>query len=69
MPREWQQEPQVGQKLWKEGIGSGKITQILWPFKQVIVDFYEKGTEVIDFDDLFGCWTDRLGGTWMLYNI
>lgn len=65
----WNQSLEVNQKLWKEGIGSGKITHILYPFKTVIVDFYEKGVQTFEFDEVLGNWTDDFGGTWMLYNI
>lgn len=66
---EWQQQPEPGQKFWREGIGSGKITAVDRAYKLVYVDFYEKGTESFDLDDLFGCWSDTLGGTWLLYDI
>lgn len=65
----WQQQPEAEQKFWKEGIGSGKITRVDWQYKLVYVDFFEKGTESFELDELFGCWSDELGGTWMLYNL
>lgn len=65
----WNQQLEVGQKLWKEGVGSGKITHILWPFKLIYVDFYEKGTKTLEFDEVLGNWTEDYGGSWMLYDI
>lgn len=65
----WNKQPEVGEKLWKEDVGSGKITHILWPFKTVIVDFYEKGVTTFELDDVLGNWTEDYGGSWMLYNI
>lgn len=65
----WQEEPQEGQKLWKEGIGSGKITRVDHQYKLVYVDFYEKGTEVFEFDELFGNWGGEFGGTWLLFDM
>lgn len=65
----WNQQPEVGQKFWKEDIGSGQITYILWPFKIITVDFFEKGVRTFEFDEVLGNWSEELGGTWMLYNI
>lgn len=65
-----QQQPEVGQKFWKEGVGSGKITCVLhYNDRLVIVDFFERGVEVFDYDDVLGNWTDDYGGSWMIYNI
>lgn len=64
----WHQQPEAGHKLWKEGVGSGKITSVDYQYKLVYVTFYEKGNESFELDDLFGCWTEDYGGSWMLYD-
>lgn len=65
-----QQQPEVGQKLWQEGIGSGKITHIYhYNDKLVVVDFFEKGVKTYDHDEVIGNWTDDYGGSWMIYHI
>lgn len=65
----WQEQPQIGQKFWQEGVGSGKITYVDHQSKEIIVDFYEKGTRTYEFDEVFGSWEDVHGGSWMIYNI
>lgn len=65
----WNQKPEVGQKLWKEGVGSGKITYIYFNYKLVVVDFYDKGVSTFEMEEVLGNWSDDFGGTWMLYNI
>lgn len=65
----WNQQPETGQKFWKEGVGSGKITYVYFHYKLVTVDFFEKGVKTFEFDEVLGNWTDDFGGTWMLYNI
>lgn len=65
----WNQQLETGQKFWKEGVGSGKITHIYWHHKLVVVDFFEKGVKTFEFDEVLGNWSDELQGTWMLYNI
>jgi hypothetical protein len=57
---------EVGQKLWTLSKGSGQIIDILYADKEVVVTFWEKGTEVFEFDDLAGNWTTSYGGTWTL---
>lgn len=62
------QQPEIGQKFWKEGIGSGTITYVNYQFKEVYVSFYEKGMRTFEFDELLGSWEEIHGGTWMLYS-
>lgn len=70
MASSWQQQPEVGQKFWKEGVGSGVITHIYYyKDKLVVVDFFEKGIQTFEYDEVIGNWSDELQGTWMLYNI
>lgn len=68
IPKTWQQEPEVGQKFWQEGVGSGIITGVDYKEKLVYVDFYEKGHRTYEFDEIFGLYESSLGGSWMLYN-
>lgn len=62
-------QPEVNEKFWKEDIGSGKITYVYWNYKLVTVDFFEKGVKTFELDEVLGNWSDDYGGTWMLYNI
>lgn len=65
----WEQQPEAGQKFWQEGTGSGKITYVSYGDKEIIVDFYEKGSRTYEFDEVLGNWQDIHGGTWTIYNI
>lgn len=66
----WNQYPEIGQKFWEEGIGSGKITHVSFPpDNDLIVDFYEKGVKTYELDEVLGNWTEDYGGTWMIHKI
>jgi len=65
--------PHVGDKVWNQNKiddqPNGYICQVIWDEREVIVKYYDnKGTsEVLSWDELDGNWTDKLGGTYILY--
>ena len=62
-------QPEYGDKIWHEGLGSGIITGIEYRSKMVYADYYDKGSRTYEFDELLGTWDDAYGGTWMIYNL
>jgi len=67
MAKSWQKTPEVGDKFWQEGKGSGSVTGVDYANNIVYVTFFEKGREIYEFDEVFGQWTEDYGGTWMIY--
>lgn len=65
----------IGLKVWyKPRHAEGKqpngyISRILWgDDREVVVKFHDStDTETFTWDDLEGTWTDKFGGTFMLY--
>lgn len=76
--RNRQSLPKIGEKVWQaERIDrdlqpNGKIVNVLYKDKTVIVHFYEEGetagkrSKEIEFSDLEGCWTDKFGGCYII---
>jgi len=64
----WQQDIQRNQTVWTEQLGNGVILDIDWVFKTVLVDFYEKGHETFEFDDLIGNFDEGLN-QWVITTI
>jgi len=62
----WQQDIEHGQKLWSSKYYSGKIVQIDWANRCVVVTFWEKGHKTYEFNQLEGNWADHSGGTWII---
>lgn len=61
-------QPEYGDKLWHDGIGSGKIVNVDARNKFIDVDFFEKGHRSYEIDELLGNWDEAYGGTWMIFN-
>lgn len=65
--------PRVGEKIWVEerkenGLQTnGTIIQVRRWDREVVARFSDDYADSFDFDDLYGKWTDKFGGSWMLY--
>ena len=63
--------PRVGDKVWNQNSidnqPNGYICQVIWDEREVIVKYYDNRSEVIGWDELDGNWTDKFGGTYILY--
>jgi len=69
--------PRIGDKVWNqerlmsltEDQPNGYICLVIWDDREVVVRYHDNRgtTEVMSWDDLDGNWTDKFGGTYILY--
>lgn len=63
--------PRVGDKVWNQNRfddqPNGYIIQVIWADREVIIKYYDRSSEVMSWDELDGSWTDKFGGTYILY--
>lgn len=64
----WQEEPMTGQTVWCESKGNGIITGIDYADRRVFVNFYDKGNREFEYDELLGCFDEKLN-QWVLVEI
>lgn len=60
----WQEEPRTGQSVWSNH-RNGIITGIDYAERVVYVDFYDKGKDEFNYDDMLGSFDEALN-QWLL---
>lgn len=60
--------PRIGDSVWKEGIGTGTIVEINEDNDEIVINFPGNDFHEMDLELITNTWTDRHGGTYMLYD-
>lgn len=63
----WQEEPQVGQSVWSNH-KNGIIEGIDYKDRRIFVSFYDKGKAEFEYDELLGCFDEKLN-QWVLVEV